>query len=854
MSYRLYINGIEIPLSATTNIAQTKQVNDIANPSRRDSNFTYTVKIPRTAQAVKAFGFLGAPGNASSLAYQKNTCDLIDLSTGHHMIYKGWAQITEDGEKEYSVVLRDGSIDFFKAIENKYLSEVGIAVLNHSKNLDTVTASWSDPASPYLYILANYNGKLLTDASVINIDYIVPCVRTSWLWDKVMEFFGFTYSGAVFTHERFLNHFVTYPNPVTGEAPTLEEVAERASFLQVTSSTIPPSTIINTTTIEFFAPADFDPAYYSQFGGIADAGLYRFEFTDAVFEVLSFGGSLFTSRLRLTVWDSLGQVKDVLFISLAGGAFQDYLFDLGDRFVLQLAHPTQDTPIIGGEGTTIIGSTTTTFSKVTGFTINFTQAFADFRVTDFVREIMVDFGLTPFKGKYTDSIAFLTIEEILQNPNVYDLSDKVVSIGPRKYTFGNYARSNAFKYRHNDDRDKLFDGEMRISNENLPETATLHQSVFYAPESNTLETFIGTNLVYKMYDREVKDDGTVTYKDLKGRYYVMRQDFKTAPITIGSDVLADSRTITTGYPLATFYRLAYNEVIDDWQRPLLALVNKARVQTVDFWLKASDIFNFDFSRLVFLRQTGLYYIVNKINAFTQGKATKVDLIAVDYFTAPADNPIPDYSVVPGTPTIDACTISLPIQTDYPGTFAVNVRVFAGEFSVTAGAVVFNEIIPVPGIVATYSAGVVTFPATALPANLFGYRFIVEIVNAGALVYIASALSDILTLDGSCYTAPAWPTTLVVTSATDQGEDPTGLLPGVRLVAIEYDYTGIPTGANYNLKVEAFGGFGGTWFEVGTYARTEGTEGTPKSITISAFAPTKIRLTINAVTSAPRDIE
>lgn len=847
MSYLVYINGILVATKADNEIAQTKQVNDIARLNSREANHTYSVKVPKTAQTIKAFRYLGLPGNSPVLPYQKNTCNIIDTDTGHHLVYNGWADIIESSATDYTVSVKDGSVDFFRAIENRSLADVNLDVLNHSKNLTTVAASWASPTSPYVYILANYNGKTLTDSGQINIDYLVPSVRTSWVWQKVMEYFGFTYEGEVFNNEKFLNHFITYPNPVATEDPTLEEVAERESFLQVTTSTIPPSTIINTTTVTFFQPSDFDPAYYNAFTGIADAGLYRFDFTDAVFQV----GDLFTSRIILTVLDNLGAQKARVFIPINGEAFYNYSFALGDRFLLQLAHPTQDTPVIGGEGATFTGSTTTTFSKVTGFNIDFGKAFADLKVTEFVREILVNFGLTPFKDKYTNHIRFLTLEQLFQQGNAQDLSDKLVRLGPTKYSFGNYAKSNLFKYKHNDEKDIVFDGELTIADENLPEQTTVHASVLYAPEINTLETFLGSNRVYKMYEREIKDDNTVTYKDLSGRYYVMRQERRTSPAVFASDILADSITVTTGYPVESFWRLPYNEVVADWQASMAKILNKAQLLSVDMWFKASDVFNFDFSRIAYLRQTGQYYLVNKINAFQKGKATKVDLVPIDYFTPPGVlEPNPTYTVIPGIPTLDGCEVSVPITTDYPSAFTAQVTVFSGEFSVSAGTVIFTQLLtPIP---ATYSAGVVTFDVDSLPANAFGYRFRIDIMDLGALVFVSSALTDIVVLDGSCYAPLSFPTTLSIDTATDQGVDPSSALFN-RLVRIIFNYTGIPPGFSYTLVVEAFGGFTGGWFEVGSFIRNTSTDTTPAEITVSIFNSTKVRLKINAVTSAEANI-
>jgi hypothetical protein len=65
-------------------------------------------------------------------------------------------------------------------------------------------------------ILADYNGQHIstsggTSATTINVDYLVPSVKVSYLWDNLFSTYGFTYSGSIFSSPDFTNLYLTYP-------------------------------------------------------------------------------------------------------------------------------------------------------------------------------------------------------------------------------------------------------------------------------------------------------------------------------------------------------------------------------------------------------------------------------------------------------------------------------------------------------------------------------------------------------------------------------------------------------------------------------------------------------------------
>src|SRR5690606_9789371 len=45
------------------------------------------------------------------------------------------------------------------------------------------------------YLIADYGGDFLTTDDKVNIEYLMPSVNARWLWDKIHDKAGFTYTG-----------------------------------------------------------------------------------------------------------------------------------------------------------------------------------------------------------------------------------------------------------------------------------------------------------------------------------------------------------------------------------------------------------------------------------------------------------------------------------------------------------------------------------------------------------------------------------------------------------------------------------------------------------------------------------
>ncbi|MEC4050659.1 hypothetical protein OX284_014565 [Flavobacterium sp. SUN046] len=757
-------------LLSTSPIAQTKQVNDIARLDNRQSNFTPRFSLPLTANNVKAMEYVYCVGNQSNVPYQHNKAMLYDAESGDCLIYNGWAVVNQTTSKGYECIIYDGIIDLYKKIENLTLTQIGINDLDHIKSVANIIASWADTL-PYKYIIADYNGKnTYNDVGgnliSINSDYQIPSARISYLWNRVMTFAGFTYTGSVFQTDEFLNLFMTYPNPV----PSL----------------VPHEILINA---QHCTPIGYIVHYYS---GVAYLyrteyliSIFRNNFTSAYAEITTvgqtfvnaYGDVIPVSRYIHILQNGIYSISvDTTFADIAY-----YMYDgtntLIESGLLALNISTQKASHVFNAqvgykiyvNNSVANASNAdfnfTFNQVDGYQASFSNALVDFKATDFVNEIMQRFGLTMFKDKYSNNLVFKTIDELLASNNILDWSHKFSDEINEKYMFGNYAQVNNFKYRYDDDNYKFNDGFIKIENVNLPDSVDILTSKIYSPSTGS--SIIGMNTrTYKLWNKEVKDNGTIEYKDLKGRYYLLRsKSFQSInPIKIGSEVLNISNVVQD-FPIEDYSRLTFNEIIEDNYASIESILNKSKLLLTNFYLKSTDISKFDFQSLIYVEQKSSYYLVNKINNFIKGKLTQCEIIEVDY-----KKQIPFvnlYLNITGI-AIQGCQVTITVDTNIPQPFSCYIVPYTLQF----GSDMLTHWLELPltsPIIALVNGNTLSFTADMLPPALLssGYNFLLHYLSPVTFESIDSALSSVITIPDSCYLNPppqiCTPSSIVITN-------------------------------------------------------------------------------------------
>lgn len=626
----LIIAGLEFELMGEAKkIAQTKQVNDFNSVSSRQTNYTNTYTIPSTAKNIRNLQYLGVVGNNSNAPYQKSECYLFD-DNGVCFIYKGQANITETN-KEFKCYIYDGNIDLYKEIENKNMSDLDLEEITHFRTLTTIADSINNDL-PYKYIIADYNGgATIVGNPVINADYLIPAVKVSWIWEKIFETFGFTFSGDKFNTDDFLDLWLTYPKGTTVgldvTTPLLDVTSSTAlyTFGQYIAPIDINAYLLTAGQIQLFESREY---YISPSEGQIKVTYEGFKFENTYVD----GGqgqelNINTFTAQLVVENRTKQEQ--YFINWNTSLFIPV--DVGDELYFFVS-----TPYVynqGGWPDYVTGDGQFRLDLYEGEKIDFKKAFENLLIKDFINEVLWLSALTPFKDKYENNYDFLTYDQWILSNNIIDWSKKFNSVVSEKYVYGSYAQLNFLRHKYNADNANYNDAAFVIENENLKDSTTVIASKFYTTEFEKDVEIAGIKLnKYKLWNKEVKE-GTppvVSYKALDNRFYFIKYTNVELedPITIESVALGSSETFDI-LPFERNTGLTFKEIKNNSYLKLGYILNKTKFITVEMDLKNSDISNLDFRKKIYIEQLGGQFILNKVLNYIEGVKTKVELLKIN---------------------------------------------------------------------------------------------------------------------------------------------------------------------------------------------------------------------------------
>lgn len=193
----LYIDGIPLDLKQDTIITLSRQVNDIAELTDRQADYSNQFSLPRTATNSQLL--------TNKHARLKARLEQYGASTD------GWLVVnTED--KEYKCVFYSGATNFFTLIEGKKLSDLYMVALEHIFNKANIVGSRAfDWTSGYIYPFIN-STKDTTGYSEnsrdINAATMIPCVFGRWLMEKIASEVGWKIEGDVLNTQPIIDSII----------------------------------------------------------------------------------------------------------------------------------------------------------------------------------------------------------------------------------------------------------------------------------------------------------------------------------------------------------------------------------------------------------------------------------------------------------------------------------------------------------------------------------------------------------------------------------------------------------------------------------------------------------------------
>lgn len=587
----IWISGERIDMYSDINIRHTFQVNDLADVKDRQASLTNAFLIPKTAHNVRIMSGLGIPSDTSRIPYQKPSCQLrLD---GFDLIVKGWLNISEtENKNDYKINVYSGIINFFKAIENKTLgNDLDLSEINHEKSLATVIASQANPF--YKYLIADYNGKTHYGASneIVNIDYLIPSVNAKYLWDKVHEKYGFTYSGSIFSESDFTNLWITYPKGI------------------IETNLTPVDNRTGTVTYSQSSPYMTGMGYFGSELLITASGKYAFNMEIDVSGVSPV--TLTGIPVKIKIWQNGNQVFEHLIYNLGSNTIPTPLLNLnsGDVIIFRWEWDQVGTYTInlGYDIESLIFDNTD---------YSFNEELREFSIKDFIKEILNKFGLTMFPDEFSNHLRYDLLTERINESEVIDWSSKYIQRTREEYTLGNYARKNVFTYQYNDKEGSYLDGAIYINNINLDDTRTVFQSKTYAPEKDFVSFKLGAGSInvrtFKIYDKEIEEDQSITYKGLDKRFHFINARLHSATFDIGSEMADEETTLTSVY-VGEYISQDWTAILAKYYPDFKRILNDTRVHDIELNLSLTDVLLLDLRKRYWFKQEQQYYILNKLN-------------------------------------------------------------------------------------------------------------------------------------------------------------------------------------------------------------------------------------------------
>lgn len=619
----IFLNNQSLELDNDIELTYTLQVNDIGDVATRQASYISGIKLPKTPNNTQILQGLGLVGDTSRLPYQKPTCQVID--DGFALIPNGWA-IIKNTNDYYNLSIYNGIINFFKAIENKNLGiDLDLNLIDHQKNVQNVLNSFTNPN--YRYLLGDYNGRTHYDAdNKILIDYLPSSANVKYLWDLIFSTFGFTYSGSIFETDEFKDFWISYPKGVEGNVPPTQIYSN--TNLSTGTTNINEDFLINNPIISLSEIQSFNTSLKTTFTALISisldvtiTGMFFSSYTDEN-GVTQYDGSFRMILILNNVETEIG------YNSTSGpGSFTttaQLTLNSGDTFSFVARED-----LLANNSQISVSYFSINISKYNTLQ-SFSEELKDFKITDFVKEIMNKYCLTMFTNDHTNEITFKTIKERVETSVIIDWTDKYVERTNESYIFDTYAQKNNFRYNYNDKEDAHNDGFISIDNVNINANFDILKSITYSPLKETNDSFIvGSGQlptgqrIFKQYDKDVKEvsstsqNAEIKYKPLSKRFYFLHSKPEHAPVgtvVFGSINLSNTQTFAgSTIPVANFNQLDMNSIIGANYLPMQTILNDSRLHTIQLALSKFDVMTLNFDALYYFAQEEQYYLLNKIN-------------------------------------------------------------------------------------------------------------------------------------------------------------------------------------------------------------------------------------------------
>ena len=658
MNQIIKIGETPLDLDSGTVISTTKRVANIGTLERQ-SSFTNKLNLPATENNLAAIGMVQGNDNST----KKYIKQLGSVMTNGIEIMNA-AQFTfESLSERLEVLINSDNAIFYDAINKLNLRELDLSALDHKwTKTEIVNSIGNTFANGYIYAILNTGNQSVFNNSV-QCEGLIPSVFVKYLFNKIGEYFGYTFTGSFWNNADFEKLFIPVTNCNVGGRNIYE-----LQLQAIKTSDQILGGVYNTYTRVTPYDSILDP-YYSAFVDkwgcwstnkyvILIPGQYFFNIDFESFITQGFPAdtyNLVEARVRARCVQYIDGITTILsekeVIQSIEGQFDGNikLNVAFDQFLTQTETPevyvyleiyqrldnTPPPPLYYNTQLTL------QYAKITVVSIvnapvshynrlyNIQESLPAWTCGKLFKEVCNLAGVIPIVNESTKEIRLMMINELRENQLIAkNWQSKIDLTNDISYNFklSGYAQKMYFQYLPN----TFYGYSINVANESLPKEISYIKSEFnYSFYSRILAKSFNTILI-QIWNPEIS---RIEFDDKPRILFLFTQDSEviyTAP--------NEANTIESiNVPFAGFHEQDFLDFNLEWQflyetfyqSLIQGITNNILKIELDFRLTEFDIQDFDFSIPIYLENpSGLYY-VQEIKDFTSSsESTSVELLRI----------------------------------------------------------------------------------------------------------------------------------------------------------------------------------------------------------------------------------
>lgn len=590
----LYLNNFKVDINQGS-VSRTFQINDLGELKNRQSNYSNNIKVPKTFNNKKIFDFLGVNGNTSRKPYENITAKYV--LDGVELIKNGKCVIRNE-DANFNIVIYDGNIEISDKLGSLQLKTLDFSAYNHFLTTTIFLNSFSN-TSGYIYGLGLFWEGQINNEIAVNIS--TPCFYVHTLWDMIFNEAGYTTSGSFLQSSDFKSRVISMSNG--WDMPSENKVLKQSFNNQPYNKGILDNTgsvsVENEYLLNSYVSTKKAP-YKITFNG--SVNVIRGENTKFI---------IYRNTTKKTEIEfDNGDINLSSYIDLNNG-------DVVNVYISSTSETNSDTDPKVFENIINPSFTLNVYEDTTSVNVKIEDLIGDTKRIDFVKDIMQRYCAFPRVDYLNKNIEFVQFKEIsTDKANADDWSDKLSKI--TKYDFKSmYGQTTTAKYQYDSEYESYGDGSFEIDDVNIQETKTIFTSIYKASKTDgsyvRLEHFIGED------ELEPNEDGLRIFKiNTLNSFFFYKFNHKSVGVLVYSG----------SFPVLNFNQVSYDVELNNNYLEFASMQNDYKKITAEFNLNIIDIYNIDFYKLKYLKQTGEYYYLNKILNFKPNKLSKCELIKI----------------------------------------------------------------------------------------------------------------------------------------------------------------------------------------------------------------------------------